>query len=293
MRPLALLDAPSNLGLHPPEEGSVPGCHKAPGALRDQGLLARLGARDAGVLTPARYRAEWTPGTVRNEEAIAGYTRALAQRLASMRTAGELPVVLGGDCSVLLGAGLALRRTGRFGLAYLDGHLDYRHPGNSIGVGAAAGEGLALLTGRGGALAELDAGARPYLRPEDVVAIGFRPDDEDIEETAAAGITLLDAAAVRADPGAAARAALDRLSADHLDGFWVHVDVDVLDAELMPAVDSPEPGGLDFDQLAAVLRPLLASPLAAGVDLAIYDPDLDPELAGAPRLTDLLVHALT
>ena len=55
MRRIAILDAPSNLGLRPPTETSVPGCAKAPGALRDHGLLARLGARDAGCLTPPRY----------------------------------------------------------------------------------------------------------------------------------------------------------------------------------------------------------------------------------------------
>jgi arginase len=54
MRRIAVLDAPSNLGLRPPTETSVPGCAKAPGALRDHALLARLGARDAGCLTPLR-----------------------------------------------------------------------------------------------------------------------------------------------------------------------------------------------------------------------------------------------
>ena len=55
MRRIAVLDAPTNLGLRPPTPTSVPGCAKAPGALRDHGLLARLQARDAGCLTPPRY----------------------------------------------------------------------------------------------------------------------------------------------------------------------------------------------------------------------------------------------
>ncbi len=63
MRRIAVLDAPSNLGLRPPTATSVPGCAKAPGALRDHGLLARLGARDAGCLTPPRYDpGDWRPG---------------------------------------------------------------------------------------------------------------------------------------------------------------------------------------------------------------------------------------
>lgn len=50
-KPIVVLDAPSNLGLRPPQPGSVPGVYKLAGALRDQGLLARLGARDGGVVT--------------------------------------------------------------------------------------------------------------------------------------------------------------------------------------------------------------------------------------------------
>ena len=63
MRRIAVLDAPSNLGLRPPTATSVPGCAKAPGALRDKGLVARLDARDAGCLTPPRYDpGDWRPG---------------------------------------------------------------------------------------------------------------------------------------------------------------------------------------------------------------------------------------
>ena len=38
---------------------------------------------------------------------------------------------------------------GRIGLVFIDGHSDFRHPGNAPYVGAAAGEDLALVTGRG------------------------------------------------------------------------------------------------------------------------------------------------
>jgi arginase len=83
-------------------------------------------------------------------EAIADYSRRLADRLERHVRAGEFPVVLGGDCSIALGTALALRRIGRFGLAYFDGHDDFRHPGNAPdGVGAAGGEDVALITGRG------------------------------------------------------------------------------------------------------------------------------------------------
>ena len=110
-RPLALLDAPSNLGLRPPAPGCVPGCAKLAGTLRDQQLLARLGAMEGGVVTPPRYVPEWAPGQgVRNAAAMAAYTRRLAERIGQLLDGGAFPVVLGGDCSILLGAGLALRQ---------------------------------------------------------------------------------------------------------------------------------------------------------------------------------------
>ena len=44
----SVLDAPSNLGLRPPHGGREPGVRRMAAALRATGLLARLGAEDAG-----------------------------------------------------------------------------------------------------------------------------------------------------------------------------------------------------------------------------------------------------
>ncbi|WP_039786887.1 arginase family protein [Actinoalloteichus spitiensis] len=291
-RSIAVLDAPSNLGLRPPPDGGVPGCGKAPGVLRDAGLLTALGAVDAGVVTPGRYRPDWTPGTVRNEATIAEHAARLAARLDRITGQGGLPLVLGGDCSILVGVGAHLRRRGRFGLVSFDG-LDYRHPGNSDAVGAAGGESLALATGRGGMLAELD-GTRPYVHPTATVALGVRPDDEYLPDARAAGLRVITSTAVADDPTGAAQEALRTVERPGLDGFWVHVDADVLDPSVMPAVDSPEPGGLTADQLGVALGHLADSPRLAGVDVTIYDPDRDPDpdFRHGKLLADLLVSAL-
>ncbi|RCV49367.1 arginase family protein [Marinitenerispora sediminis] len=289
-RRFAVVDAPSNLGLRPPEDGIVPGCYKAPGVLRDAGLLDRLGARDGGVVTPGRYRPGRADGEVRNEAAIADHSLRLAERLEPIIANRDIAVVLGGDCSILVGVGLALHRNGRYGLVSLDG-LDYRHPGNCDAVGSAGGESLALATGLGGTLANLD-GRRPYLRSSDVVSIGSRPGDEFADEAAADGVMVIDAATVARGTENAAREAMRAIERSDLTGFWVHMDVDVIDPDLMPAVDSPEPGGLTFDQLAVILGRLTASPRFVGLDLTIYDPDLDPDLTHGREITDLLVKAL-
>lgn len=76
-----------------------------------------------------------------------------------------------------------------------------------------------------------------------------------------------------------------------LDGFWVHLDADVLDPAVMPAVDSPDDGGLLPEELGPLLRVLVRPPRRVGLDVTVYDPDLDPDGTAGALLTDLLVAA--
>jgi arginase len=292
-RTIAVLDAPSNLGLRPPRPGAEPGCKKLAGALRGQGIVERLGAYDAGGLIPPPYSEKWDGKTVRNASAIARFSRDLAGKVGELLEKGRFPLVMGGDCSILLGNMLALRRRGRFGLAFLDGHLDFRHPGNSEVVGAAAGEDLALVTGRGGEDLTNPEGLKPLVREEDVVALGERENDPETRDVLDTEIAVLDLAAVRkVGLAEAARRTVDRFERNGLDGFWIHLDADVLDDEVMPAVDSPQPGGLSRNELIEMLRVLLASRLAAGMEVTIFDPDLDPDGMVASAFADDLVAAL-
>ena len=298
MRRIAVLDAPSNLGLRPPTPTAVPGCAKAPGALRDHGLIARLGARDAGCLTPPRYDpGDWRPGDgVSQAPQIASYSMALAARIGAIIDAGEFPVILGGDCSILLGSGLAMHRLGEsvgghIGLVFVDGHSDFRHPGNASYVGAAAGEDLALVTGRGQAdLAGLE-GRRPYFRDLDVVVLGIRAQDEYRLDLQAAGITTRAVPALRAE-GAARTAQWARDELADCAGFWVHVDVDVLDPAVMPAVDAPDPGGIAFAELEILLAGLVETPHCLGIELTVFDPDYDPDGDYAAEIVDAVVAGL-
>jgi arginase len=290
-----VVDGPSNLGLRPPVEGAVPGCYKLAGALRDQGFVGRIGAEDGGCVTPPRYdRGDWKPGDgVFNAQAMAAYTVKVADRVAGFVQQGKFVVLLGGECSNLLGPALGLKRLGRYGVVYLDGHSDFRTVDNAPYVGAAGGEALALVTGRGQAdLTDLE-GLGPYTRDADAVLLGIREDDEYAADAVKAGIPVWPALTIAQDVNAAAAGTLEHLERDELDGFWVHLDVDILDAEIMPAVDSPDPGGIDHEQLRALLRPLLAAPKCVGIDIGIFDPDLDPDGVYAAELTDTLVASLT
>jgi arginase len=293
---ISIIAAPTNLGLRPPQETSVPGTAKAPEALREAGLhrrLLRTGAEDAGVVLAGRYIDDAAPGsgTVRNQAALLDHAVRLADRISEIVSGGRSPLVLGGDCSVLIGAGVAMARRGRYGLVHIDGHTDFRHPGNSDHWASVAGEDLAAAVGLH--LPELSdvEGLRPYFAPEHVVHVGCRENDEGYDESREVLAAVIPAARVISDPAGSLTLIREAVAAEGLDGYWLHLDVDVLDPEFMPAVDSPDPGGLDPQQLKTLLAGLAAD--AVGAAVCIYDPDLDPDGRHAALVADVVVESLS
>ncbi|MFD9366414.1 arginase family protein [Streptomyces sp. NPDC060020] len=290
MRETAIIEAPSVLGLRPS------GVQDLSAALLAAGLADHPGTVHAGRVEPPAYDPRRDPDTqVLNPAGIARYSVALADAVGAVLDDGRFPVVLGGDCSILLGNLLALRRRGRHGLLFLDGHTDF-YQTSAEPTGEAASMELALATGRGPRLLTDLEGRGPLLRDEDVVAFGFR----DAAESREAGMQPLpprlhavDLDAVRAAGAAtAARAAISRLTHAESAGYWVHLDVDVLDDAIMPAVDYRIPGGLTWAELESVLRTALADERAAGLDVTIFNPGLDPEGTIAARLTACLRRGL-
>jgi len=81
------------------------------------------------------------------------------------------------------------------------------------------------------------------------------------------------------------------LAERRLDCAWLHVDLDVLDQSVLPAVDSPGSPGLTFEQLATLLRALRISGRIAGAEVAIYDPTLDPTGRYARDIVACVSHA--
>src|SRR5687767_4212463 len=104
----AIIEAPSTLGL------KTDGVEGSSGRLLELGLAERIGARRAGRLAVPPKRAMPDPATqTLNADAIAAWSPKLADAVAETLDTGEFPVVLGGDCTILLGSMLALRRRGR------------------------------------------------------------------------------------------------------------------------------------------------------------------------------------
>jgi arginase len=274
----AIVEAPSALG-HVPEHRGV---ERAPEVLLGAGLADGLAARRAGRVEAAGYSADRDPGThVMNPQAIRDYSPLLADAVTAVLDQGEFPVVLGGDCSILLGTMLALRRRGRYGLLYIDGDADFYQPEASPLSGAASASDLAFATGCGPDVVTDIEGLRPLVRADDVVVFACR-DAADRERRGCqplpAGLAVIDRDQVRRlGAGAAAREAVSYLTRDGgpADGFWIHLDADVLDETIMQAVDDPRPDGLAWDEVVSALSIAVRSGHAAGLQVAIYNPDID------------------
>ncbi|WP_169745069.1 arginase family protein [Cryptosporangium arvum] len=266
--------------------GAADGVARAPSALLDAGLAARLpGARvvDAAVPTGDAARG---PSGLASENALAAMVESVSERVLDAWAADRLPVVLGGDCPVLLGALRAADRRGYgAGLVFVDGHEDAWDPHRSP-TGEAADSEIALALG-------WVPGYPPVLRPADLVQLGPR---DAAELTGAGQPSLADRVAVLPGERLAAPGGLEtahRMAAGlvaRTEHWWLHVDLDVLSTEALPAVDYPQPGGLSWEQLETLTGQLLTIGGCGGLSVTIYNPDLDGG-AAADRIASYVADA--
>lgn len=284
-----IIEAPSTLGLWPS------GVQDAPRVLLEMGLGTGLGIEQTNRLEAPPYDPRRDPQTrLLNPAGLLGYSQLLAREVWNAVEDGATPIVLGGDCSILIGPALALRQRGRHGLLFADGHMDYWEAALEP-YGEAASMDLALVTGRGPALLSDIDGLGPYFRPEDCVAYGTRDhlySSDFIDTSYPAEIMRLDVHEAHALGAAGVDQALARLAHERLEGFWIHFDVDVLADEIMPAVDYRMKNGLTFGELKRLLGSAFATGKVKGMTLTIYNPNLDPQRMIARNLVGTLLDIL-
>jgi arginase len=293
MLQFSIIDAPSILGLKPT------GVETLPEALTKAGLIQDLHAEYAGRVDTPPYESKRDKSTLLlNPHSIKEFSLRLAEKVADVRKKEQFPVVLGGDCSILIGCMLALRRFGKYGLFFIDGHADFYQP-EAEPNGEVASMELAIVSGRGpDILTDID-GLKPLVQDEDIIAFGYRDTEEqkeyasqDIRETSINAFNLEQVRSLGSIT--AAQKALERLQKSQLNGFWIHLDADVLDNAIMPAVDYPLPGGgLQWDELSALLRALMASGQAEGITITIFNPTLDPDGSIASKFTRSIIAGLS
>ena len=297
-REVAIVGAPSSIGIRPYDDGQARYLDRAPGTLRERGLIDRLRAIDLGDVAPPPYRDYVRPpNRARNEEQVLAYSRALSDRIAAATRDGRFSLVLGGDCSIVLGCLLGARRTtkGPVGLVYLDAHADFATPEESR-TGSVASMCLALALGRGDTPLARLAGRQPLVSARHTALVGRRDGAGPWYGHAALAsspiLDLPDSELMTRGFDDLRAATLARVAAPEVPGFWIHLDADVLNPALMSAVDSPEPGGLMPDELRFV-APLINHPKALGLGVSIYDPALDPDRSCVGQLFALLEKLLS
>jgi arginase len=287
------MDSWTAIGVPIDSVGRSGGTEKAPRALREAGLLERLGAADAGDLDVHIRDERRDPASgVVGIGGVLATTTAVRTAVRELLEAGRRPLVLGGCCTLLPGALAGMRDAGGpVTLAYVDGHVDV-YDGATSPTGEAADMPVGVALGRAPA-SWVDASGGASIEPGGVEVLGAR----DLEEAAdiapllageLAGLGVLSPADLRAQGLAAAAAA----AAGRLGGrFWLHLDVDVLDMEAMPATDYLMPDGLHWDELAELLGPLGASPGLAGLSLGCLNPEKDPDGVYTRMTVELLSGA--
>jgi arginase len=273
--------------------------------LRAAVLVERLGARDAGEADARIRDTRRDPATgVIGAADVRRATVDIAARVRNVIGARELPVVVGGDCTLLLGVFSALSPGA--GLWFVDGHADF-YDGASSPTGEAADMDLAILTGHGppgllagdprppGRSARPRPGDRPLLDPAAAVLLGHRPAELDADvafENARLDPAIHALTAPELRERGVGRAGEEAAATLAGRPAWLHLDLDVLDETALPAVSYPQPLGLDWDELDALVRPLVAAPGLVGVSVADFDPERDPDGAFAERIVDLLASLL-
>lgn len=230
----------------------------------------------------------------RNVDAVARVAIEQAGRVDAIVEAGNFPVVLGGDDTVLFGCGLALRRLGSPGLFLLDGHTDFWD--TRRGSGELSDSDLWLATGRGTTvLSDLERRGALFDDRRCVVyghrdrAQQLTGGSDDVYGTSMLVRSLDELRA--AGMGASGANAAAFLQASGAERVWLHLDADCLHDDVMPAVDWRLPDGLQPHEVVALSAPLLAAGLVSGMDVTIYNPALDaPDRLAGRVLTELVAE---
>ena len=271
----------------------------APARLRDAGLLSAIPGAHVGAdfVASAPDPARGPLGGFLNEKPLLEMVEAVYAEVRAALRARRFPLLYGGDCAVLLGAVPALDELhGPAGLLFVDAHEDATTMEQST-TGEAANMEIALLLGMTGRHApEPMHGRLPALRREAVAMLGQRDRNyrQEIGVSSIAGHVLLHGAAeVRGDPERICSEAVAHVAAA-ASGWWLHVDLDVLDGKEFracgAALDPSMPQGLTWAQLTQVTKAALRADGCRGWSVGVYNPDLDPDGAEARRVVAYLAE---
>lgn len=277
MKEICIVEFPSNLGLKEPQSGKEPGVKKLPDWLWKHNLHKFIPHKEIIRIDPPKYSAYKDSETqILNANALVEYAREQAYLLNNLLTQNKFPFILGGDCSILLGSAIALKQKGNFALFYLDGHTDFMDISLSE-TGGVGGMAASIVTGNGPEKLTNILNLSPYIKEENLWCVGNREYDDEYEnEIRNSDATYLSLNELRKQGILnCVQSFLTKIQNKNLDGFWLHIDVDVLNDTIMPCVDSRTADGLTYDEFNELTSYLFQSEKLSGLEITILDPDLD------------------
>lgn len=185
-------------------------------------------------------------------------------------TAGKLPVMLGGEHSLTVGALRALRKKYRsLSVLQFDAHADLRdsYQGTRLSHACAA---------------------RRAAEIGSVVQVGIRSlsASEEAYRAKAPGVLTFFAADIMTG-----RVRPDEIAAAPGDPLYVTIDLDVFDPSIMPATGTPEPGGLGWYDVIGLLKNVCGGRTVVGFDVVELCPmphNVAPDFLAAKLVYRLL-----
>lgn len=290
---IQIVSAPSILGLRPS------GVEKLAESLLSNGLKEKTGTTlpvlEISTLNHA-YSRERNANRMLNEDQLVVFSDTMYGEMLKLLGARRFPLVLGGDCSVIIGIMAALKSKGTYGLIFMDAHADFYLPYQST-TGEAADMDLAIVTGRGTDTLIHLHNLGPYVKDAHVFQVGQRDAAEarhygsqSIQDTE---INCFDYELFRREhlEDTTGRI-ISKAGSLGVDGYWIHFDTDVLSDDENPAVDYRLPGGLTFEQCEYLLQSFLRSLAVVGITVTIFNPQLDATGNISKRLVDCLARVL-
>jgi len=289
---IAIIGAPSSAAAF------LPGSEKAPAALRAAGLVERLQAigyevSDMGDCAPRLFADDDEHKRSRNIPEIVASLNDLKPRAEMALKSGALLLVLGGDCTQIIAMLAGARRYYKHvSLLWFDRDADLNTPA-STPSGRLDGMGLAAIVGKGSPELVRFWGEPPLVREPDTLIYGLvrvdPPEQEFLTRSPMRHVYAVDIQAKGAQK--AAQEALGHLHTSTRE-FMLHVDLDVIAQEELPAVNVPDSGGLSFAEVQNSLSEFVKQKSLLALDIAQYNPDKDTDGSAARKVVDLLTEGL-
>jgi arginase len=273
----------------PLRTGSLyPGNENDAQAYREVQLLARLQAvgchaLDEGDVSIPSYLPHHMIPPIRNWPGPRIAWDCVSERIVPyLQRPGHVPLLIGCDCSIVVGTTQALMRVSSedFHVLYVDGDFDDAAPNPERCLSAAA-VAVWLLTH----VSPFWTG--PPLRPSQVTVIGWTNASLS-EQMGTGGLSLGDVR--RAGSREGARQILQAIPASTR--VLLHLDIDVFRKQDMPAAYFPHPDGLTLSEGMELLGALLGDPRIRIIEVTEYAALRDLDQRYVSKLVDLLAEGL-